>query len=88
MTDQDARDRTAQIIAQLRALGRAEEAWELHRALADRIGDALLLALREACDTVLTMIEAFDPETETLLEGLRMDLDAHLTPAHPTPTQT
>jgi hypothetical protein len=88
MTDQDARDRTDQIITQLRALGRTEEAWELHRALTDRIGEALLLALREACETVLTMIEALDPETETLLERLRTDLDARLTPTHPTHTHT
>lgn len=88
MTEEDARERTARIIAQLREAGRVEEAWELHRATADKVGAALLLALREACETVLTMVEALDPATETLLEELRADIDAWLTPEHPPSTHT
>ena len=74
MTDEDARERTARIIAQLRAQDREEEAWELHRALTDRIGAGLLFALRESC--------------EVLLEELRADIDAWLTPTHPPRTHT
>lgn len=88
MTDEDARERTARIIAQLRAEDRAEEAWELHRAITDKIGAGLLMALREACETVLTMAESIDPATETMLEELRVDIDAWLTPAHPAATHT
>lgn len=88
MDDQAALERTNQIITQLRAMGRAEQAWELHRAIVDKIGAALMLALREACDTIMTMMEAIEPETETALEELRADVDAWLTPARPPHTHT
>ena len=77
-----ARERTEQIIHQLQEQGRAEEAQHLERALTEKIGDGLLFALREACGTVLTAIEAIDPNTETLLEELRMEIDARLSPHH------
>jgi len=83
MNEDEARDRTARIIEELHALGRADEAWHLKRTLAEETRDAFLLALREACDSVLTMIEAIDPATETLLEELRADVDAWLSPPHP-----
>ena len=86
MVEEDAKERTARIITQLRSQEREAEAQELHLALTTKVGDAFFLALREACDTVLTMIEAFDPETETLLEELRADIDAKLTPHHTPPT--
>ncbi len=52
-------------------------------SLGTRIADAFPLALREACQTVLTAIEAIDPNTEMLLEQLRAKIDALLTPQHP-----
>ena len=83
MFDEEAQEHTAHIIARLQAQGRAEEAWRLHRAVTDKIGDALLFALRETCDTILTMVEALDPTTETLLEELRAKIDIWLAPGHP-----
>lgn len=44
--------------------------------------DALPLTLREACQTVLTAIEAIDPNMEMLLEQLRAKIDHLLTPTH------
>lgn len=52
-------------------------------SLGTRIADAFPLALREACQIVLTAIEAIDPNTEMLLEQLRAKIDALLTPQHP-----
>lgn len=83
MDDQLARDRTAHIIAQLQTQGRSDEAWHLHRALGEKTRDALLFTLREACETVLTAVEAIDPATETLLEALRADIDLWFSPGHP-----
>ena len=88
ISDEEARERTAKIIEELKALGRTDEAWHMHRTLEERASDTFLLALREACETVLTMIEAIDPATETLLEELRADVDAWLTPQHPPVTET
>ena len=86
MNDDEARERTARIIEELHAIGRAEAAPPLRDALAHSARDTFLLTLREACDSVLTMIEAIDPATETLLEELRADVDAWLTPRHPPTT--
>jgi len=78
----EAREKTERIIRELQELGRHEEAQHLEQALAGKIEDALLLALREACQTVLTAIEAIDPNTEMLLEELRLEIDKRLT-RHP-----
>jgi len=80
---EDAREKTERIIQELRELDRHEEAEHLELAMSEKIGDALLLALREACQVVLTAIEAIDPNTEMLLEELRLDIDKRLTPHHP-----
>jgi len=79
----DPREKTERIIHELQELGRHEEAEHLERALSEKIEDALLLALREACQTVLTAIEAIDPNTEMLLEDLRLTIDKRLTRHHP-----
>jgi hypothetical protein len=47
------------------------EAEHLERALATNVADAFLLTLRDACQTVLTAIEAIDPNTEILLEQVQ-----------------
>jgi hypothetical protein len=78
----EAREKTERIIRELQELGRHEEAEHLERALSEKIEDALLLALREACQVVLTAIEAIDPNTEMLLEDLRLTIDKHLTRHH------
>jgi hypothetical protein len=79
----DAREKTERIIKELQELGRHEEAEHLQVALSEKIEDALLLALREACQVVLTAIEAIDPNTEMLLEELRLEIDKRLTRHHP-----
>jgi hypothetical protein len=70
-------------IQHLHEAGHPEEARHLEHALGTQIADALPLTLREACQTVLTAIEAIDPNTEMLLEQLRGKIDAYLTPHHP-----
>ena len=79
----EVRERTERIIRELRETGRVHEADDLQRALRTPIADAFPLALREACQTVLTAIEAIDPNTEMLLEQLRTKIDLLLTPYHP-----
>lgn len=81
----DAREKSERIIRELQELGRHEEAEHFERALSEKIEDALLLALREACQVVLTAIEAIDPNTEMLLEEFRLEIDKRLTPHHPGP---
>ena len=38
----------------------------------------LLFALREACETILTAIEAIDPVTQTMIEELRLEVESRL----------
>ncbi len=81
MTD-EIREKTEAAIRQLNEIGRPEEAQHLRHALGTQIADAFPLTLREACQTVLTAIEAIDPNTEMLLEQLRSRIDMLLTPHH------
>ena len=81
MTD-EIREKAENAIRQLDEIGRPEEAQRLRIALGTQIADAFPLVLREACQTVLTAIEAIDPNTEMLLEQLRAKIDAALTPHH------
>jgi len=82
---EDAREKTERIIHELQELGRHDAAEHLELALSEKIEDALLLAIREACQTVLTAIEAIDPNTEMLLEELRLEIDKRLTRHPPGP---
>lgn len=82
MVDQ-VREKARQVIRQLQEKGRPEEAQHLENALGSSFADAFPLVLREACQTVLTAIEAIDPNTEMLLEQLRAKIDTLLTPRHP-----
>ena len=70
----------AQALAErLRAEGHATAADRLHHATAgERLGHALLEGLREACQTVLTTIEALDPKTQLMAEELRLEIDKRL----------
>ena len=81
MTD-EIREKAENAIRQLDEIGRPEEAERLRNALGTQIADAFPLVLREACQTVLTAIEAIDPNTEMLLEQLRAKIDTALTPHH------
>jgi hypothetical protein len=46
--------------------------------LGRRIGGELLDALREACEFVLTTIEALDPKTTLMAEELRLEVEKRL----------
>ena len=59
--------------------GHPQQADHLRAALLDsRAGSALLAGLREACQIVLTAIEAVDPVSATLVEELRLEVDKRL----------
>jgi hypothetical protein len=68
--------KTAQEVADaLAKRGHAEHAERLRAAL-KRPGSLLRSALRDACQVVLTAIEAIDPVSATMVEELRLELDA------------
>jgi hypothetical protein len=56
--------------------GHATHAETVRAAL--RRGHPLRHALRDACQVVLTAIEAIDPVSTTLVEELRLEVDARL----------
>jgi len=65
----------------------AERGYEQHAqtiagALALGVQRAALHALREAVQTVLSAVEAFDPETEAMIEELRLSVDRRLEGSH------
>ncbi len=66
-----------QVAEQLAASGHAEQAAHLHTAL-NHAGNDMLGALRAACQTILTAIEAVDPTSATMVEDLRLAVDARL----------
>jgi hypothetical protein len=75
----DAAQRTRSLIERLRAQGHDAEADQLARHLTVRsVEGGLLFALREACETVLTAIEAIDPVTQTMIEELRVEVEKRL----------
>ena len=58
-----------------------EATLEQHDATADGgLGHGFLHALRDACQTVLTAIEAIDPSSGTAIEELRLEVDKRLMP--------
>jgi hypothetical protein len=56
--------------------GHSEHAGRFRAALAH--GHPLRTALRDACQVVLTAIEAIDPVSATMVEELRLEVDARL----------
>ncbi len=78
MADDTAR-KTEDLVARLREQGHAEAAEHLAHPLSVRgVERGFLFALREACETVLTAIEAIDPVTQTMIEELRLEVEKHL----------
>jgi hypothetical protein len=78
MADDTAR-RTGDLIDRLREQGHHAEADRLaHHLTLHRAESGLLFALREACETVLTAIEAIDPVTQTMIEELRLEVEKRL----------
>jgi hypothetical protein len=76
----------AQLLAErLRAEGHDTQADHIeatldHHLAADETGHGFLHALRDACQTVLTAIEAIDPSSGTAIEELRLEVDKRLMP--------
>ena len=69
--------------------GYRQQADHLRAVLMDSpAGSALLTGLREACQFVLTAIEAIDPVSATLVEELRLEVDKHLIEHQGSPTTT
>jgi hypothetical protein len=87
--DQDSPATRARLLAErLRAEGHDTQADHIeatldeHGAAAgdDTVGHGFLHALRDACQTILTAIEAIDPSSGTAIEELRLEVDKRLMP--------
>ena len=71
--------RAQEVIEQMRARGHHAEAERLAGSLSVRgVERGFLFALREACETVLTAIEAIDPVMQTMIEELRVEVETRL----------
>ena len=70
----------AALAARLREEGHEAAAAQVeHATTRPHHGGVLVSALREACQTVLTAIEALDPKTQFMAEELRLEIDKKLT---------
>ncbi|MBW4022996.1 MAG: hypothetical protein HIU92_07615 [Proteobacteria bacterium] len=87
--DQETPATRARLLAErLRAEGHDTQADHLEATLAGHpevtadaeAGHGFLHALRDACQTVLTAIEAIDPSSGTAIEELRLEVDKRLMP--------
>ena len=77
----DAARKTGQLVERLREQGHTAEADHLaHHLTLHGAERGLLFALREACETILTAIEAIDPVTQTMIEELRVEVEKRLRP--------
>jgi hypothetical protein len=76
---QDPAQQTRDLIKRLHAYGHHAEAGHLNRQLSlHAVQCGLLFGLREACETILTAIEAIDPVTQTMIEELRLEVESRL----------
>jgi hypothetical protein len=73
MTDEPT-DRAIELANRLRAEGHDTAAERVHGAAAG----AILHTLRDACEFVLTAIEALDPKTQMMAEELRLEVEKRL----------
>jgi len=68
-----------QVADRLQQRGHTRQAAHLRGVLLERRAAAMLLtALREACQTVLTAVEAIDPVSATMVEELRLEVDTRI----------
>jgi hypothetical protein len=75
----DPADRATALVHRLRERGHLDASERLNTTIATHRGTGgLLEALREACQSVLTAIEAIDPATYAAIEELRLDVDRRL----------
>jgi hypothetical protein len=84
MNEQDGTVEAAKQVAEaLDQRGHPEHAGRLRAALGRGHSGAMLrAALRDACQVVLTTIEAIDPVCATMVEELRLEVDARLVEKH------
>jgi len=75
----DPAQQTAELIKHLRQRGHHAQADHLqHQLSLQSVESGFLFALREACETLLTAIEAIDPVTQTMIEELRLEVEKRL----------
>jgi hypothetical protein len=80
--------RAEALARQLRIQGHTDEAARIEAAIArdkapsepEDLGHGMLHALRDACQTILTAIEAIDPVSITAIDELRLEVDKYLMP--------
>ncbi len=81
--------RAEALVTRLRDEGHVAQADHLqatldHHAAAEgpleAVGHSFLHGLRDACQTILTAIEAIDPASGTAIEELRLEVDKRLAP--------
>ncbi len=73
------RRRTRDLVERLRELGHREQADRVESQLSlHGLSRGALFALREACETLLTAVEAIDPVTQTMIEELRLEVEKRL----------
>lgn len=76
---QDPALQTERLVVKLREAGHDAEADHLAKQLDEHpVEHGLLFALREACETVLTGIEAIDPSIQPMIENLRVTVEKRL----------
>jgi hypothetical protein len=84
----DTIDSAKKVADKLDERGHTAHAGALRAVLARRHPRSMFLAaLREACQVVLTAIEAIDPVCATLVEELRLEVDKRLTEEHSSATR-
>ena len=64
-----------QVADELHQRGHPQHAEHLRSSLAGRTGNAMLTAVWEACQTILTAIEAIDPVSAGAVDELRLEVD-------------
>lgn len=73
------RRRARDLIERLRLHGHHEQADRVETQLSFHgLSRGALFALREACETLLTAVEAIDPVTQTMIEELRLEVEKRL----------
>jgi hypothetical protein len=79
LMESDVEQRAQKVIERLQEQGHhAEAAQFAHHLTARDVERGFLFALRETCETVLTVLEAIDPVTQTMIEELRVDVEKWL----------
>jgi hypothetical protein len=85
---QDPAQQANALVDRLRDRGHHTHAQRLAKLLSlHTVERGLLLALREACETILTAIEAIDPVTEAMIGELRLEVEKRLRPSPEKGTQ-